>query len=327
MPADRPPLNFRTLDLNLLRVFDALMQEGSLTRAAERLALTQPAASHALKRLHTAVGEPLFQRTAAGMRATPRAESLWPAVRSALAALEAALAPAGFDPAQDAATFRLAMADAIGGVIAPALVAAVEGAGGPVNLRFVPLATRDPRRGLQAGDADLAVGHFPQASAAVAAEGEGSAFRQQRLSTTPYVCVMRPGHPLAAPGALTLESYCTANHLLASFSGRSHGLVDEVLAALGRRRRVLLGVNQFFTAGQVVQRSDLLTVMPVRFVAALGPGAVVVRPLPFALAPMVVTMMWNMRSDAAPAQRWLRDAVARAGADPDAPGSPASPRA
>src|SRR3982751_5340729 len=104
----RPPspfVNFRTLDLNLLRVFDAVMAEGSLTRAAERLAMTQPAASHALKRLHGAVGEELLHRTAHGMRPTARAELLWPQVRAALAQLQGALSPPDFDPARDATTF------------------------------------------------------------------------------------------------------------------------------------------------------------------------------------------------------------------------------
>lgn len=86
-------MNFRTLDLNLLRVFDAVMSEGSLTRAAEVLAITQPAASHALKRLHEAVGEGLFVRNAFGMTPTPKAQALWPQVRSALTALQLALAP------------------------------------------------------------------------------------------------------------------------------------------------------------------------------------------------------------------------------------------
>src|ERR1700760_2384909 len=107
-----PFVNFRTLDLNLLRVFDAVMAEGSLTRAAERLAMTQPAASHALKRLHVAVGEELLHRTAFGMRPTARAETLWPQVRAALAQLQGALSPPSFDPAADAATFNIAMADA-----------------------------------------------------------------------------------------------------------------------------------------------------------------------------------------------------------------------
>src|SRR5262245_13256044 len=99
------------------------MSEGSLTRAAEALAITQPAASHALKRLHDAVGEALFVRTAFGMKPTPRAQVLWPQVRAALDGLQQALAPASFDPKSDEATFRIAMADAVATLFAPSLVA------------------------------------------------------------------------------------------------------------------------------------------------------------------------------------------------------------
>src|SRR6201996_2735119 len=114
-----PVVNFRTLDLNLLRVFDAVMAEGSLTRAAEQLAMTQPAASHALKRLRSAVGEDLFVRTAFGMRPTARAEALWPQVRGALAQLQGSLAPRSYEPRTDLASFRLAMADSTATMLMP----------------------------------------------------------------------------------------------------------------------------------------------------------------------------------------------------------------
>jgi DNA-binding transcriptional LysR family regulator len=104
-------LNFRTLDLNLLRVFDAVMAEGSLTRAAATLAMTQPAVSHALRRLRAAVGEELFVRVAHGVRPMPRAEALWPQVRAALGTLRQALVPGDFDPRRDAVQLRIAMAD------------------------------------------------------------------------------------------------------------------------------------------------------------------------------------------------------------------------
>ena len=118
--------NFRTLDLNLLRVFDAVMTQGSMTRAAESLAITQPAASHALQRLNAWVGEPLFQRAATGMKPTARAAALWPQVRAALQDLQRSLAPGAFDPAQDRAEFRITMADAAAGILAPAMASAVE---------------------------------------------------------------------------------------------------------------------------------------------------------------------------------------------------------
>ena len=305
-------MNFRTLDLNLLRVFDVLMAEGSLTRAAETLAITQPAASHALKRLHSAVGEKLFVRTAFGMQPTARAELLWPQVREALGSLRRALAPEGFDPQTDAASFRLAMADATAALLAPPLVAALHAQRALATVRMQPLTTRDPRRLLQQGEADLAIGHFPEAVTAIMAEGAQASLRALRLHVTRYVCVMRRGHPLAGQ-PLSLAAYCAAEHLLVSFSGRPHGLVDQALATLGLQRRVALTVNQFFTAGRVVAQSDLLTVLPASFVAATGyQDAVLTTELPFELAPVSVQMLWPLRLDAEPAHRWLRALVADA---------------
>jgi DNA-binding transcriptional LysR family regulator len=299
-------LNFRTLDLNLLRVFDVVMTERNLTRAAERLAITQPAVSNALKRLRGAVGEDLLTRIPTGVAPTPRAEALWPEVRAALGNLRAALAPGEFDPRTDPATFRLAMADATAAHFLPPLVGQIEQAQAPANLRVLPLTTRDPAPLLERGDADLAVGHFPETLAGLLASGGDAALRHARLFETEYVCVMRAGHPLAH-GELTLDTYCAAPHLLVSFSGRPHGLVDQRLAALDRKRRIVVTVNQYFTAGRVVANTDLLTVLPANFVASTGCGdRLVSRPLPFALAALRVEMLWHRRHDSSRAHQWLR---------------------
>jgi DNA-binding transcriptional LysR family regulator len=305
-------LNFRSIDLNLLRVFDAVMAEGSLTRAADVLAMTQPAVSHAMKRLRDAIGEDLFRRTAHGVQPSARAEQLWPRVREALAGLREALAPDTFDPRHDAAHFRLAMADATAALLSPGLLRTIESQALVVTLRILPLATRDPRRLLEAGDADLAVGYFPEVMAALEALARQSPLQHERLYSTRYVCVMRRDHPLAG-APLSLDAYCGADHLLVSFSGRPHGYVDQALAALGRRRRIVLTVNQFFTAGRVVAHSDLLTVLPEGFVGATGyREELVTREVPLALQPVHVDMLWHHRNEEHPAQRWLRAQVVAA---------------
>lgn len=305
-------MNFKTFDLNLLRVFDAVMAERNLTRAAARLALTQPAVSNALRRFREAVGEELLTRVTHGVVPTPFAERLWPQVRAALDQLRAALDPDEFDPTRDAVSFRLAMADATAAVLLPPLVDHIEGHSALVNLRVIPLSTRDPRALLERGDADVAVGYFPEAIAELAAGGEHSALRHERLNESEYVCVMRRGHPLA-DAELTLDAFCEAHHLLVSFSGRAHGFVDQALAALNRTRRIVLTVNQFFTAGRVVARSDLLTVLPASFVGATGYQAQLVeRPLPITMARIHVEAMWHMRHDRVSAHQWLRNRLIEA---------------
>ena len=313
-------MNFRTLDLNLLRVFDAVMAEGSLTRSATVLAMTQPAVSHALKRLHEAVGETLFERNARGMTPTPRAQALWPQVRVALGSLQQALAPAAYTPQTDPVSFRLAMVDATAVLLTPTLIEAVERQQALANFRILPLTTRDPRALLERGEADLAVGHFPDSIASIVAQGDDATLRHLRLYDSRYVCVMRRDHPLAT-APMTLDAYCAAHHLLVSFSGRPHGFVDQALIGLGRRRRIVLTVNQFYTAGRVVLNSDLLTVLPLSFLSATGvPSELTTCELPFEMAGIQVEMIWHMRKDADPAHRWLR-ALISAGPVPnrDAP--------
>ena len=308
-------LNFRTLDLNLLRVFDVVMAERNLTRAAERLSITQPAVSNALKRLKDSVGEDLLTRVSSGVKPTPRAEALWPEVRTALGHLRAALSPGEFNPQTDATTFRLAMADATAALFMPPLVSQIEDSQALTNLRVLPLATRDPSEMLERGDVDLAIGYFPETISALTSQGGDSPLRHAHLHDSEYVCVMREGHALAVAGALTLDSFCAADHLLVNFAGRPYGLADQALAALNRKRRIVLTVNQYFTAGRVVANSNLLTVLPAYFVEATGYDEhVVTRPLPFDLAGLHVAMVWHQRNDRSSAHQWLRARLLEAAA-------------
>jgi len=314
-------LNFRTLDLNLLRVFDVVMAERNLTRAAERLSITQPAVSNALKRLKDSVGEDLLTRVSSGVKPTPRAEALWPEVRTALGHLRAALSPGEFNPQTDATTFRLAMADATAALFMPPLVSQIEHRQALTNLRVLPLATRDPSEMLERGDADLAIGYFPETISALTSQGGDSPLRHARLHDSEYVCVMREGHPLADAGALTLDTFCAADHLLVNFAGRPYGLADQALAGLNRKRRIVLTVNQYFTAGRVVANSNLLTVLPAYFVEATGYHEhVVTRPLPFDLAGLHVAMVWHQRNDRNSAHQWLRARLLEAAAQHTANG-------
>lgn len=309
------PDAYRRLDLNLLRVFDAVMAERSLTRAAEKLSLTQPAVSNALRRLRDTLGDELVRRSSTGVEPTARAQALWPVVQSALGQLEGALTPQAFEPARAGNSFVLAMADATAAALLPHMVGILAAEAPGVSVRVLPLATRDPRRLLDDEAADLAIGYFPAVLADLTARqqaGDAVDYAHQRLYDGEYVCLMRKGHPLAA-GPLTLDAYCAARHLLVSFSGRPYGFTDEALAAMGRQRRIVLTVNQFFTAGRVVANSDLLTVLPLHFFGVTGLGSALVwRPLPLQLPTVHVDALWHLRRAAGAPQRWLRGVVARA---------------
>jgi DNA-binding transcriptional LysR family regulator len=307
--------NFRTLDLNLLRVFDEVMAERSLTRAARNLNLTQPAVSNALRRLRETLGDELVQRSGQGMAPTPRARAIWPAVRQALEQLELSLVPNAFVPAQAKTTFVLAMADATAAELMPGLVEILEKEAPGVTIRVVPLTTRDPRQLLDEQVCDLAVGFFPSALADMTARSQSEEplpFAHQRLYDGEYVCVMRKDHPLA-PWQLTLDDYCAARHMLVSFSGRPYGFIDEALAGLGRHRQIVLTVNQFFTAGRVVAHSNLLTVLPRHFISVTGiADELALKPLPFEVPLVHVDALWHRRSQLRGGHQWLRQAVQRA---------------
>jgi DNA-binding transcriptional LysR family regulator len=309
--------NFRTLDLNLLRIFDEVMAERSLTRAARNLNLTQPAVSNALRRLRETLGDELVQRSGQGMAPTTRALAIWPTVREALAQLEQSLAPSEFIAAQAKTSFVLAMADATAAELMPGLVDMLETDAPGVTLRVVPLTTRDPRGLLDQEKCDLAVGFFPSVLADLTAHSQSEQplpFAHQRLYDGQYVCVMRKDHPLARQ-ALSLEDFCQARHMLVSFSGRPYGFIDEALAALGRRRHIVLTVNQFFTAGRVVARSNLLTVLPRHFISVTGiADQLALQPLPVEVPSVHVDALWHRRSQLRASHQWLRRAVQSAAA-------------
>jgi len=312
-------LNFLTLDLNLLRVFDEVMAERNLTRAARNLAITQPAASNALRRLRDALGDELVTRAGYGVVPTPFALSIWPAVRESLANLRAAIAPIDFDASTTRETFVLAMADATAAILIPRLLRILESEAPRASMRVRPLTTRDPRVLLEGDEVQMAVGYFPAVVAAITLgemqEDVPDTFGHAPVYSGQYVCAMRRDHPFART-AISLDAYCNARHLLVSFSGRPFGFVDEALAAIKRSRRIVLTVNQFFTAAQVVANSDLLTILPRDFIPSTGIAERLAwQPLPVQVPLLQVDMLWHRRQQTSPAHTWLKSALQRLAGD------------
>ena len=187
--------HFPNLDLNLLKVFDALMEERSVTRAGERLGLTQSAVSHALNRLRVALDDELFMRTAEGMRPTPWAIDAGPKVARALGQMQRALAPAAFDPRESERLFALGMLPYLSAVMAPRLVRSFRGLA-PLSELVVRHSERDVADALDAGRLDVALGSFGRSP---------DRFERRHLFQERLVWVVRQSHPLAQ-GPLTLEA-------------------------------------------------------------------------------------------------------------------------
>ena len=293
-------MNVQAIDLNLLRVFDAVLRDRSVTAAARHLGLTQPAVSNALSRLRALFDDALFVRTPAGMDATPFARELAEPVRQALALLEAALSHGpGFDPATSTRAFRFYMSDLGQIEFLPPLVERVRRAAPQVRLEAVALEVEDIGDALAAGSLDLAVGFLPAL---------GPPVRRQPLFRDPYVCLMRADHP-AAGARLTKRAFLEASHALVSYKG-GHRVIEEALERAGLARRIALRVPHFTVVPMVLERTDLVLILPSRVARVYERrGRFRSLPPPVAIPPADVAAHWHERFERDPGGRWLRDRV------------------
>jgi DNA-binding transcriptional LysR family regulator len=289
-------MNVRDVDLNLLRVFDAVLREGGVTPAAATLGLTQPAVSNALARLRKVFGDALFVRTPAGMEATPFARELAEPVRQALALLESALAHGpGFDPASATRAFRFYMSDVGQVEFLPPLVERVQREAPGVRLEAVALDVDDIGAALAAGALDLAIGFLP---------GLGPPVRRRTLFRDPYACLMRADHPIET---LTRKRFVEASHALVTYRG-GHRVIEEALERAGLLRRIALRVPHFTVVPMVLERTDLILTLPARVAKVFERRArLKALPPPLAIAPAEVAVHWHERFEADPGNRWLRE--------------------
>jgi DNA-binding transcriptional LysR family regulator len=293
-------MNVAGLDLNLLRVFDTVLRDRSVTAAAKHLGLTQPAVSNALARLRAQFEDVLFVRTPTGMDATPFARELAEPVRQALALLESALAHGpGFDPATATRAFRFYMSDLGQIEFLPPLVERAQRVAPGVRLEAVALEVEDIGDALAAGTLDLAVGFLP---------GLGPPVRRQPLFRDPYVCLMRADHP-AAGARLSKKAFLEASHALVSYKG-GHRVIEEALERAGIARRITLRVPHFTVVPMVLERSDLILILPskVARVYERQGGFRSLRP-PVPIPPADVAAHWHERFERDPGNRWLRETV------------------
>lgn len=293
-------MNYEQFDLNLLAVFDAVMTELNVTRAAERLHMTQPAVSNALKRLRHLLNDELFVKVPTGVSPTPKAIEIWHPIRDALAQIYQTLQPAKFDPATATVTFTIAMNDLTANLVLPKLIAVVEKSAPNINIRAVPSTHINAPMLLEQAEIDLAIGVFAKPN---------SRLRSHTLFISPFTCAMRRDHPLANQ-QMTLEDYIQAKHLLVTLTGESTRLLEPILQERGLKRRIALTVNHFGIAPRLVACSDLLCVLPTRIVEMSEFFSQLhLTPLPIEIVPSIVKMMWHERNHLNLAQEWLRSCL------------------
>jgi DNA-binding transcriptional LysR family regulator len=289
-------MNVQDVDLNLLRVFDAVLHEGGVTAAAARLELTQPAVSNALARLRKLFGDPLFVRTPAGMDATPFARELAGPIRQALALLESALAHGpGFDPASATRAFRFYMSDLGQIEFLPPLIERVEQRAPGVRLEAAALDVEDIGAALASGTLDLAIGFLPALGPPIA---------RRALFRDPYVCLMRAGHEIQS---LTKKRFLEASHVLVSYRG-GHRVIEEAFERAGIR--AALRVPHFTVVPMVLERTDLILTLPARVASVYErQGKLKTLPTPLPIPAADVGVHWHERFEADPGNRWLREQV------------------
>lgn len=287
--------DLRRIDLNLLVILDALLSEQHVTRAAERLHLSQPAVSHALARLRDLLGDPLLVRAGAGLAPTARALELVAPLAEALAQVQSLLAPNTFDPASARRTFRLAMSDYGAAIILPGLIRTLRAEAPGIDLQISHASREGMVEGLLNGDIDLAAGVLPELP------GE--------LCSTPlfeerYVCLL-DRQSLPAEGVLDLPTYLSRPHVLLEMRGSGTPEIERTLTAMRERRRVAVSLPHWSVAPQFISGTDLILTVASRALNGVDDKSLIVVPPPFEIAPFTFVSAWHKRRGGDQALNWL----------------------
>ncbi len=321
-----PEIHFTALDLNLLRVFDALAEERSVTRAGARLGLTQSAVSHALNRLRHILQDELFVRGPEGMRPTARAQEIAPRLRQGLHQLQLALTPSAFLPAATRRRFTIAAGPYVGTLLMPGVMRRIrqEAPAAEVRLRAIDDGLGDD---LQAGRTDLAIGAF----------GQGArSFARETLFGETSVWVLRADHPAANDGPLTLRTLAGIPHVILASAREEQavdgqvsggglerrviwddgGALDGALAREGLSRTIALTVQDAQSALAVARDTDMAALAPRRMAAAFAQayGLVVFEP-PYASPPIQIEALWRRDLTESRPLEWLKACLRAAAAE------------
>ena len=294
-------MDIQKVDLNLLVVFDVLVEQRSVTRAAEALGLSQPATSAALARLRTLFGDPLFVKTGLAMRPTPRAMELAAPIHRVIGTLkEEVLQTSAFTPASTDKTFHLIAPDIAEAILLPRLLARLQKEAPQVTLRVTSMPRIAAAEALESGRAELAIGYFPDL--------QKSGFFQQRLFKHRYVCIVRTGHP-SIGAKISIQQYLAASHAVVWPEGREH-LVERFMHSKQLQRKVVVELSHFMSLLSIIASSDLVATVPddlAKFFAGQG-GIRTVEP-PVKAPEVEVHQFWHKRLQKDAANLWLRGLV------------------
>ncbi|HEX2874013.1 MAG TPA: LysR family transcriptional regulator [Polyangiaceae bacterium] len=299
-------MNISAINLNLLVAFDALFEELSVTRAARRAGVTQPAMSNTLAQLRELFDDALFVRHRTGLTPTARAKELAEPIRKGLQLLQGALTGSSFEPATSERRFVIAASDYVELVLLPALLRRLAKEAPRVRLALRPWGLHEAPPELARGEVDLMLGFYGKLP---------PHHYEQTLFDDEYVCVVRRRHP-TVKSKLTLAQYLQLTHVLVSAKVDGTGSVDRALAALGKQRTIGARVSHFLTVPVLVSQTDFVAALDRRVAEVFaGPlGLKLFRP-PLALPKGSIGQVWHEQQNADPGQRWLRRVIAEVAAE------------
>ena len=294
--------NIRRIDLNLLRVLDALIDERNVTRAAARLGYTQSTVSGMLTRLRDLFGDPLFTRTQRGLLMTPRAQALAVPLKQLLLDSQRLVTRDVFDPATTEMTFTISSNDYMQHALLTPFMKVLRREARQMQLAITPQIIEGLSDALARGHIDLAV---------TIPEFAMPDLPSRLLYRERYVVAVRPQHPLARVSSVTVERFCNYDHVLVSPTGGSfEGPTDWALARLHLRRKVRYSVPSFLVMPEILRTDDLVALVPSRLLRANDNRLVALRP-PVEVPGFDVIAVWHPRVDKDPAHRWVRSRLAQ----------------
>lgn len=288
-------MNLRKVDLNLLGVFNAIFETRSVTLAAERFGITQPAMSNALSRLRDVCGDPLFVSTSSGMQPTPYALEIAGAIKEALHGVESILGHRkSFDPAVSDRTFRFHLTDMGQTYFLPLLLEHLHKIAPNLRIEAETLPQDWIRDALAESRIDFALGRLPSL---------GGGVNSRKLFVDRYDALMRTGHP--ASERLTRESFLDASHAIVRSASGGHRILEDTLIKL--RARIVIRVTNFMVIPMILARTDTIVTVPMRLATELTrTGQFNAYPLPIDIPTFEVSMFWHQRFDNDPAIDWMR---------------------
>jgi DNA-binding transcriptional LysR family regulator len=292
-------MNLRAIDLNLLTVFDAVITEGNITRAAQKIGMSQPAMSIAISRFRHIAKDELFERTGRGVKPTPRAVQLAAPIRRALDMVSGALEQVGeFDIAASERSFNLVLGDYGELVLLPRLIQGLDENKSKIRIRTLSPAGLDLRKEMHFGSVDLHMWVTPM---------EGEEFISQQAGTTHEVCLMRRDHP-TVKNKLTIKQFANLRHIVFELpGGYGPSVIDRELWAQGLQREHCISVHSFFNVPRILSSTDLICSMPVQIAKSFAE----VHSLKIVKSPvkreLPVFFTWHKSNDSDPGHRWLRE--------------------